>query len=68
MKTYKFDLTRVYRVTVDAENEDEARHYAEFFLGDPKDMSTEIRRKEHNFSIGEIKMLYNDAVESREGH
>lgn len=62
MKTYTFALTRVYRVTVEAENEDEARHYAEFFLGDPKDGSTETHRKEHNFSIGEIEMLHNDAV------
>ena len=63
-KTYKFDLTRVYDVTIEAESEDEARHYVEFFLGDPKDQSMKTQRKDYNFSIGKIEMLYNDAVAS----
>ena len=62
MNTYKVDLTRVYTVTVNAESEDEARHYAEFFVGDCRDLSQKKERQEHNFSIANIEMMYNDAV------
>ncbi len=62
MKTYRVGLTRIYAVTIEAESEDEAQHYAEFFLGNCPDLSTEQEKNKHNFSIERIKMIYNDAT------
>ncbi len=66
MKTYRVALARTYAVTVKARNEKEAMECAEFFLGDSSDSSTPEDRKEHNFSIEEIEMVYNDAVDAEE--
>lgn len=66
MKTYRVSLNRVYDVEVKAENRHEARHLAEFFIGDCKDASEKRDREEYNFSIGEIEMTFNDAMEVTE--
>ncbi|WP_462137563.1 hypothetical protein [Candidatus Mycalebacterium sp.] len=63
MKTYKVSLTRIYVVDVEAETEEKACHYAEYFTGNPSDDSNEKDRKEGNFSIGnEMKMVWNEAT------
>ena len=36
MKTFKVNLTRVYSITIDAEDETSAKQLAEFFVGNPK--------------------------------
>lgn len=66
MKNYRVSLTRVYDVEVKAENRHEARHLTEFFIGDCKDASEKRHREEYNFSIGEIEMIFNDAMEVTE--
>lgn len=40
MKTYLVRLIRSYAVTIEAENEEKACRYAEFFIGDCQDLST----------------------------
>ena len=66
MKNYKVSLTRVYQVNIEAENEEKAKRLAEFFIGDPKDESIPKERDNQNFSIGEIEMMYNEAMEAEE--
>ena len=61
MKEFKVALTRTYFVTINAENEDDAKYYAEFFLGDLPDRSTKKDREEGKFQINEIEMTWNDA-------
>ena len=61
MKTYKVALTRTYLISIKAENDDQALGFAEYYLGNCPDLSTEIERNENNFSIEEIEMVYNEA-------
>ena len=64
MKTFKVILTRAYAIEVKAKNEDEAKHFAEFYLGNPPDLATEKEKKESKFQFGEIEMLMNEAHEA----
>jgi len=66
MNNYKVSLTRVYHINIEAENEEKAKRLAEFFIGDPKDESIPKERDNQNFSIGEIEMMYNEAMEAEE--
>lgn len=63
MNTYKVSLHRDYIVSIDANNEDEAKQFAEFFIAGEKDASTEKEREQHNFRINEIEIVTNDAFE-----
>jgi hypothetical protein len=63
-KAYKVLLHRSYIVDVLAESGDEAMQYAEFYIGDPTDISTENEREKHNFKVRNIEMSYNDAPET----
>lgn len=63
MKTYKVSLHRDYIVSVDANNEEEAKQFAEFFIAGEKDVSTPKDREQHSFRINEIEMVSNDAFE-----
>ena len=60
---YKIALTRTYVVTIEAENEDDARTLSEFYLGDCPDLSSEEHQNERKFSIKSIEMVYNNADE-----
>ena len=64
MKTFDVMLTRAYKVTIDAEDEKSAKELAEFFIGDPKDESTEREQSQHKFNIQEIEMTMNEAMEA----
>lgn len=66
MKKYQFDLARSYRVSIAVENEEMAKRFAEFYTGNPGDDSTVKQRTEHKFSIDEIEMVWNDAMEVAE--
>ncbi|NMX21865.1 hypothetical protein C5S30_05425 [ANME-1 cluster archaeon GoMg4] len=66
MKKYEVLLTRSYMVTIQAENEDQALRYTEFYLGDCPDLSKHKDRMEQKFKIKEIEMTFNDAFESKE--
>ena len=63
MKTFKIALTRTYLVKIKAENEDKAKQFSEYFLGDCPDLSDEKERLEKTFSIEDIEMVYNEAYE-----
>lgn len=63
MMTYKVALNRSYIVTINAENEDCAKRYSEFYLGNCPDMSTPEDRSEKIFEIDEIDLVVNDATE-----
>ncbi len=66
MKTFKVNLTRVYSVTIDAEDKSSAKQLAEFFIGNPKDESTEKDKADYNFNIKEINLSMNEAFEAEE--
>jgi hypothetical protein len=63
-RAYKVLLHRSYIVDVLAKSGDEAMQYAEFFIGNPTDISTESEKEKHNFKIRNIEMSYNDASET----
>jgi len=63
MKNYKIALTRTYLVTIKAENEDKAKRFSEFYLGDCPDLSNEKEQLVNNFKIEDLEMLYNEADE-----
>ena len=66
MKTFKVNLTRVYLVSIDAEDETSAKQFAEFFVGNPNDESTEKDRADYNFNIKEINLAMNEVFETEE--
>ena len=63
MKTYEVLLHRDYIVNIDANNEEEAKSLAEFFIASENDASTEKEQEQHSFRINEIEMVTNDAFE-----
>ncbi len=63
MKTFKVNLTRVYSITIDAEDETSAKQLAEFFVGNPNDESNEKENADYSVNIKEIEMLMNEAFE-----
>ena len=63
MKTFDVMLTRAYKVTIEAEDEKSARELVEFFIGNPKNESTEKEQAQYKFNIQEIEMTLNDAFE-----
>lgn len=66
MKTYKVSLARSYLVTIEAENKENARRHAEFFIGDCHDLSTYKDKQKNKFSIIEIEATFNEAVDVEE--
>ena len=63
MKNYKVNLARSYVVSVNAENKEDAKSLAEFFVGDCSDVSKKEDCEKYNFSIGNIDMVLNEAME-----
>lgn len=63
MKTFEVFLVRSYIVTISCEDEDQARTYVEYFLGDSPDLSSPKDQEERKFKIEEIKMTFNEAYE-----
>ena len=66
MKTFKVNLTRVYSITIDADDKTSAKQIAEFFIGDLEDESTEKDRADYNFKIKEINLSMNEVFEAVE--
>jgi hypothetical protein len=66
MKRFKVSLIRSYVVTIDAENEKQARRLSEFYLGDCPDLSTSNDRESRKFKFHEIEMTFNEAIEAEE--
>ncbi len=63
MNTYVVALTRTYVVSIKAENEERAKRFSEYYLGNCPDLSNEKERKDKKFSIEEIELAYNEASE-----
>ena len=66
MKTYRVVLTKSYVVTVNAKTKEKAKRFAEFYIGDIQDISTDENRKKLNFSIEEIDNRINESLEAEE--
>lgn len=66
MKKYKVLLTRDYIVEIKANNENDAKECAEFFVSGGLDASTKIDQEKYNFQIERIKAVTNDAFEVEE--
>lgn len=64
MPTYNVTVSRAYLVRVKARNATTAMRASEFFLGDSPDDSLKRpdMRKQFGFTIEEIKMVENDAI------
>lgn len=66
MKTFKVILSKSYIVTVNAENEEQAKHIAEFYTNDIQDISTQKERNTFNFSIDDIECVINESIDYEE--
>lgn len=62
MKTFQVILTKSYVVTVNAENERQAKHAAEFYTGDIYDISSDKDKRIFNFSIEDIECKMNEGI------
>lgn len=60
MKKFIAHLSREYVVYIDANNEDDAQHFAEFYVSGGEDDSDEFIRKKDNFQIHKIKPTLNE--------
>ena len=54
-------LTKSYLVNINAENEEDAKRFADFFTGDIQDISDYNNRKEYKFEIEQIECKTNEA-------
>ncbi len=63
MKIYKVALTRSYLVSIQAENEEQAKRFSEYYLGGCTDLSAKKDQIEKKFYIEDIEMVYNEANE-----
>ena len=66
MKSFQVTLTKSYLVNINAENETDAKRFAEFFTDDVQDISDENNRNEYKFSIEKIECKINEAFEAEE--
>jgi hypothetical protein len=66
MKTYRLVLHRSYFVDIEAKSQRDARTYAEYFLGDPTDDSSEEDRRDREFKIHRLELALNDATDVEE--
>jgi len=66
MKSFQVTLTKSYLVNINAENEIDAKRFAEFFTGDVQDISDENNRNEYKFSVEKIECAINEAFEAEE--
>ena len=66
MKRYEVLLVRSYLVTIDAQDKVQAMNLTELFLGNCPDLSTPADQGNENFMIHDVKMTFNEAIESCE--
>lgn len=66
MKSFQVSLTKSYLVNINAENEGEAKRFAEFFTGDIQNISESSNRNDYKFEIKEIECTMNEAFEAKE--
>ena len=63
MKQYRVSLNRAYFVSITAEDRASASQLAEFYIGNGRDESSKEDQVKHNFSIGDIELVINEAME-----
>ena len=63
MKKYKVALSRIYNVKIRARSAGAAKELAEYYVGTPHDLSASVHRRAYHFSIDDIEMITNDAIE-----
>ncbi|MGA7719773.1 MAG: hypothetical protein WCA84_01220 [Ignavibacteriaceae bacterium] len=66
MPKFVVSLSRTYLVEIEAKNENAAKEFTEFYLGDVTDLSTQIDKKKHGFNIIDIRPAINEAFEVEE--
>ena len=66
MNTYQVALSRTYLVAIKAQSDEHAKRYAEYYLGDCPDLSSENEQAENFFVIQKIEMVYNESNETIE--
>ena len=66
MKIYRVNLIRGYNILIETENEEKAKRLAEYFIGNPKDISNGREKADFNFRIDEIELTMNEAIEAEE--
>ena len=66
MKTFKVQLTKSYIITINAENENDAKNFCEFYTSDINDISTEEEKIKNKFEILDIDCKMNESIEVSE--
>lgn len=61
MKKFEVILTKSYILTIHANNEDDAKDFAEFYTSDVKDISTKEDKLKDKFEIINIECKINEA-------
>jgi len=61
MKTFKVALTRTYLVTLEADTCEQAKIFAEYYLGDCPDLSNKKNQKDKHVQFKKLEMVYNEA-------
>ncbi len=63
MEVFEVVLTKSYVVEIEAENENKAKEFVEFFTNDIQNISTAADEVNYNFKIREIDCKINNAIE-----
>ena len=63
MKQYRVSLNRAYFVFITAEDRASALQLAEYYVGSGRDESSKEDQVKHNFSISDIELVINEAME-----
>jgi hypothetical protein len=66
MKTFEVVLTKSYIVKIQAEDENKAKEFSEFFTNDIQNVSSFQDEIDNNFKIEEIDCKINEAMEVKE--
>jgi hypothetical protein len=66
MKTFNVTLTKSYLVRIQAENEEMAKDFSEFYSSDIKDISNDKEREDNRFKILDIRSTLNQAFDVKE--
>lgn len=63
LSDFKVILHRDYLIDIKAKNVEDAKFFAEYFIGDPKCEGFETEKKKFHFNIKSIEMVNNDAFQ-----
>ena len=63
MKKFEIELTKVYKIIIEAENSYLAKEFSQFYTSDIIDLSSKQEREKNNFSIENIDCKINEVFE-----